>query len=81
MLKRDCRGHKYALYVDNCTSHVLTDTVEAALTRLNIDIHKLPQNSTHLTQPCDSFVIQKIKIWWRSEWYKYKAQLIAKGLF
>jgi DDE superfamily endonuclease len=61
MFKRDRRGRKRVLYVDNCTNHVLTDAVEAALTRLNIEIRKLPPNSTHLTQPCDGFVIPKIK--------------------
>jgi hypothetical protein len=81
IVKRDRRGRKQVFYVDNCTSHVLTDTVEAALTRLNIEIRKLPPNSTHLTQSCDSFVIPRIKTWWRSDWYKYKAQMMANGLF
>jgi DDE superfamily endonuclease len=77
MFKRDRRGRKRVHYVDNCTTHVLTDAVEAALTRLNIEIRKLPPNSTHLTQPCDGFVIRKIKTWWSSDWDKYKAQMIA----
>jgi hypothetical protein len=68
MFKRDRRDRKQVLYVDNCASQVLTDAVEAALTRLNIEIRKLPPNSTHHTQPCDSSVIQNIKTWWRSEW-------------
>jgi hypothetical protein len=63
IFKRDRRSRKQVLYVDNCTSHFLTDAVEAALTRLNIEIRKLQPNSTHLTQSCDSFVIQKIKTW------------------
>jgi hypothetical protein len=74
MFMRDRRGLKQVLYVENSTSHVLTDAVEAALTRLNVEIRKLPRNSMHITQPCDSFVFQKIKTWRRSEWDKSELQ-------
>jgi DDE superfamily endonuclease len=81
MLKRDRRGRKQACYVDNCTRHVLTDAVEAALTRVSIEFRNLSPTSTHLTQPCNRFVIQKHKTWWRTEWDKYKVQMIAKDIF
>lgn len=48
---------------------------------LNIEIRFLPPNSTELTQPADSFVIQAIKSAWMTKWDAYKFAQIAGGSF
>jgi hypothetical protein len=49
------------LYVDNCGGHNQTKRSEEALRRIRTTVRYLPPNSTHLIQPCDSFIIQKLK--------------------
>ena len=50
--------------------------LEKACDGINTKIKYLPPNATHLVQPCDSFVIQKIKRAWSTEWETYKMQMI-----
>jgi DDE superfamily endonuclease len=52
---------KRILYVDNCGGHNNTTESEEALRRIRTTVRYLPPNSTHLIQPCDSFIIQKLK--------------------
>lgn len=44
-------------------------------------LQKCPPNSTHLIQPADSFIIQKIKCAWRKRWDEYKRRCIEKNLW
>jgi hypothetical protein len=37
----------------------------------NTSLQYFPANTTELTQPCDQFVISKIKETWREKWYEY----------
>ncbi|KAJ0397798.1 hypothetical protein ATCC90586_001667 [Pythium insidiosum] len=41
----------------------------------------LPANSTNLTQPADSFIIQMIKQDWRTQWEEKKLDLVNKSAF
>ncbi|MEM7298840.1 MAG: hypothetical protein AAF391_11305, partial [Bacteroidota bacterium] len=72
-------GVERTLFVDNCSSHILDGNSEAALKKIRTRLLKLPPNSTDLTQPADSFIIQKIKEVWRRLWDEYKLQCINEG--
>lgn len=80
-LKKDPHGRQKVVFIDNVASHNATDEEEAVLRELNIVLRYLPPNSTHLTQPADSFVIQAIKSAWMEMWDKYKFAQISKGEF
>ena len=69
------------LYVDNCSSHSEGPRAAQCLREINTTMQKLPPNSTHLTQPADSFIIQKIKEVWRRRWDTYKYECIKNGLW
>ena len=45
---------------------------------MNTQLRYLPPNATHLLQPADSFVIQKIKDAWSARWEAHKAKLLAE---
>ncbi|KAL3678328.1 hypothetical protein R1sor_021284 [Riccia sorocarpa] len=61
VITRDRADCTRIIYMDNCSCHNETPELTAALQNINAIIRKLPPNSTHLCQPCDSFVIEKIK--------------------
>ena len=67
------------MYVDNCSGHTTTTDLIQAMERINTELRYFPPNATHLIQPCDSFVIQKIKRAWTTRWERYKMDLIKKG--
>lgn len=67
------------LYVDNCSGHTQTAALADAAGRINTEIRYFPPNATHLIQPCDSFVIQKIKRAWTTHWEGYKLDCIKRG--
>lgn len=69
------------LFVDNCSGHTETDALREALRDVNTEIRYFPPNTTHLLQPCDSFVIQKLKSCWNKHWEKYKMEMIEKGMW
>ena len=50
----DSGGHQRVLFTDNCGGHNESPKQQSALQQLNAVIRKLPKNSTHLCQPCDS---------------------------
>ncbi|CAM6103572.1 unnamed protein product [Calypogeia fissa] len=75
----DRLGRKRILYMDNCSGHNNTVELNAALNQLNAEIRYLPANSTHMSQPCDSFVIQKIKQEWTNQWDAYKLEMIKNN--
>lgn len=51
-----------SIFVDNCSRHNGTEKMRMAVTALKKKIFYFPPNATHLLQPCDRFIIQKIKI-------------------
>jgi DDE superfamily endonuclease len=67
------------MFVDNCGGHNETADSAAALQKIRTSVRFLPPNSTHLTQPCDSFVIQKIKDEWRRRWDAEKVTMVQSG--
>jgi DDE superfamily endonuclease len=54
-------ANQRAHFLDNSGGHNETADSSSALRKIRTSIRYLPSNSTHLTQPCDSFVIQKFK--------------------
>ena len=49
------------LYVNNCSSQSEGPRAAQCLREINTTMQKLPPNSTYLTQPADSFILQKTK--------------------
>lgn len=74
-------NRRRTLYVDNCSGHTYTTDLASASEAIRTDIKYFPPNATHLVQPCDSFVIQKIKRAWSTHWENYKMQMIQKGMW
>lgn len=74
-------GRTRVLFVDNCSGHNRTEDLETSLQKINTTVRYFPPNVTHLVQPCDTFVIQKIKQRWAVHWEKFKMELIQKGLW
>lgn len=72
-------NHRRLLYLDNCSGHTETPELLEASAKINTEIRYFPPNTTHLIQPCDSFIIQKIKRTWTNHWEAYKMDMIAKG--
>ena len=73
----DVYQRKKIIFIDNVGSHNETDESLAALTELGAEIRYLPANTTDKTQPCDSFVISKIKDAWTRGWERKKMEMIA----
>lgn len=72
-------GRRRILYLDNCSGHNDTPQLQQASSSINTEIRQFPPNCTHLIQPCDSFVIQKIKSAWTRKWELHKLGLIKEG--
>ena len=68
---------KRAIYVDNYGGHNDSADVQEQLNRINATIRKLV--AADMVQPCDSFVISKIKDAWTTLWEQYKFQAIKEG--
>lgn len=66
------------LFVDNCPAHKITPDVQNMLKRSNTVMRFLPKNATHLIQPADSFVIQKVKAAWIDRWEQKKTEMILE---
>ncbi len=64
------------IYVDNYGAHNDSPEVQTRLIGLKADIRKLVACATDMVQPCDSFVISKIKDEWTNQWEAYKFQSI-----
>lgn len=62
--KNDAYGRQRNTFFDNCGAHKVTDEHKEQLNRFKKTLLFLPPNSTDLCQPCDSFVINKIKERW-----------------
>lgn len=72
-------NRRRVLYVDNCSSHTDGDAIQDCLRNIRTTLQKFPPNATHLIQPADSFIIQKIKEAWRKLWDEYKYRCIKAG--
>ncbi|KAL3686242.1 hypothetical protein R1sor_004264 [Riccia sorocarpa] len=72
----DPSGGTRVQWLDNVSSHNMTPEIEEALRNIRTEVRYLPANSTHLTQPCDTFVISKIKDAWTKLWEEHKVHLI-----
>ena len=67
------------LFVDNCSGHNLHEEIVAYAKDIMTTINFFFPNATDLIQPCDSFIIQKIKDAWRRRWDKYKPSLLRNN--
>ncbi|KAL3691779.1 hypothetical protein R1sor_005430 [Riccia sorocarpa] len=72
----DPSGGTKIQWLDNVSSHNMMPETEEALKNIRTEVPYLPTNSTHLTQPCDTFVISKIKDAWTKLWEEHKVNLI-----
>ena len=75
-ISKDPGGRTRMLFLDNCSGHRLSDPVKEGLTNISTRLKFLPKNATHLCQPLDSFVIQKLKAYWRKQWEAKKIEMI-----
>jgi len=76
-IKKDTYGRERIIFLDNCSGHNATDAQKEALKAINAVLKFLPPNSTHLCQPCDSVIIQKIKERWRALWEEKKVEMMS----
>lgn len=67
---------KIHLWCDNYGSHEKQVNLARSV---NIELHFLPRNSTHLTQPADSFVIKAVKADFMKRWELYKTKAVLDG--
>ena len=72
-------GRLRQLQIDNCCSHNLTEDIINAAESIRTTLRYFPPNMTDWNQPCDSFIIQKIKDSWRKRWDAHKLSLIQSG--
>jgi hypothetical protein len=70
---------KRVIFVDNYGGHNDSAKVQDHLDRVRARIRKLVACATDKVEPCDSFVISKIKDEWSSVWEEYKYQAIKDG--
>lgn len=57
----------------------MTVELQQACNKINKELRQFTQKATHLIQPCDSFIIQKIKICWSTERETYKMDMIRQN--
>lgn len=74
-------GVNQTIFLDNAGGHNGNELLNECIKSTSIRLCYLPPNSTHLCQPADSFIIQKIKTLWKSEWDKEKFRLIEEDVF
>lgn len=48
---------KRILFLDNCSGNTIPTELQEACYNIETEVRYLPPNATHLTQPCDSYVI------------------------
>ena len=73
---KDPDGRSRTIFLGNCSGHRLSDPVLEALNNISTSLKFLPPNATHLCQPLDSFILQKLKSYWRKQWETKKIELI-----
>ncbi|KAL3685111.1 hypothetical protein R1sor_003133 [Riccia sorocarpa] len=75
----DSQGRKITQWRDNAPGHTRATAIDQALAEINYDVRSLPENATHLIQPCDSFIISEIKDAWTRRWELKKVDLIKSN--
>lgn len=70
------QGHTTVQFMDNASGHKVLHKTTLQLNRTCTELCHFPPNSTHLTQPCDFFVISKIKDAWMRRWEEKKLELL-----
>ncbi len=75
-IEKDVEGRRRILFVDNCSGHKITTVVENSLEENNTSVEFIPQNSTILCPPLDSFIIKEIKSAWRRLWDAEKTRIV-----
>ena len=76
-ISKDVYGREKVIFLDNAAGHGETEEQQTALEKLKASLRFLPPNSTDVCQPCDSFVIQKLKERWVALWDEKKATLLT----
>lgn len=76
---RSDRGRERVIFLDNFSGHNNTEELQQALEGLKATLRFFPSNATDLIQPADSFVISKIKDYWREQWNLKKIELIREN--
>ena len=80
-IQKDPLNRRRYLFMDKCSGHKTTESTQQALDEKITSVLFLPPKVTHLCQPLDSFVIQKLKEIWRDLWQAEKMQLTFVGDF
>lgn len=65
-----------AMFVDNCSSYVLNNFIEAARRNIRTTVRKFPVNATDFLRPADTFIILQIIAVWFRQWDELKNMLI-----
>lgn len=73
-------NRRRVLFMENCSAHNMTENLKAALDEISTEIRFFPANSTHLLQPADSFIIQKLKSAWNRTWEAHKLTMMRDVL-
>lgn len=66
------------LYMVDCSSNTNGSDVQACLPRIQTTLREPPPNSTHLVQPADSFIIQKIMEAWKQKWESLNTSALSR---
>ena len=64
------------MYLDNFGGHNGAENLTATFAETKKKLSYIPPCSTHLVQPCDTFVISKIKDEWARLWEVERMRMI-----
>lgn len=67
------------LFIDKCSGHILNEDILNAAEVIRSNMNYLFPNSTDLLQPCEYFIIQKMKDAWRLRLEERKLSLITSN--
>lgn len=69
--------NKIEIFLDNAGCHAESEEVKCYLENWNMESRYLPKNATDLCQPVDSFIIYKIKNFWRRMWDVKRMKMVT----
>lgn len=78
-IKQDADERDRFLFTDNASGHKLNAQTVVSLNAIMTELCFLPANATHLIQPLDAFIIQKIKEVWHRLWALEKMERLKNG--
>lgn len=81
MFRRLPNGRCRILYVNNCDGHNSSSSLKDAFHSANTELSYFPVNTTHLLQPCDSFVIQKNEKLLEETLERFKMGMVQKSMW